>query len=185
MVGFSIIQKEITISLNTLKSLEKLLFPIPIKTLQGELFEIFIDRQGGNGGNHMKLPIVIHKDPESDFSVTVPDLPGCFSAGSTLEEAIVMAQESSECHVEGLILDGDPIPIVSPLEEHQKNSDYADGIWALIDLDLSKLSVKSKRVNITIPERLLNAVDKYAKKHGESRSGLLSQAVTEYMTSHH
>jgi len=133
----------------------------------------------------MKFPIVIHKDPESDFSVTAPDLPGCFSAGSTLEEAILMAQESAECHVEGLILDGDPIPTISPMEEHQQNPDYAAGIWAVIDLDLSKLSVKSKRVNITIPERLLNAVDKYAKKHGESRSGLLSQAVTEYMTTHH
>jgi len=132
----------------------------------------------------MKFPIVIHKDLDSDYSVTIPDLSGCFSAGATLEEAIVMAQESAECHVEGLIIDGDSIPLVSSIEKHQKNPDYADGIWAVIDLDLSKLSVKSKRVNITIPEILLNAVDQYAKRHGESRSGLLSQAVTEYMLTH-
>lgn len=36
----------------------------------------------------MRYPIIIHKDPESDFGITVPDLPGCFSAGSTMEEAL-------------------------------------------------------------------------------------------------
>ena len=30
----------------------------------------------------MKLyPVIIHKDRKSAFGVTVPDLPGCFSAG--------------------------------------------------------------------------------------------------------
>ncbi|MDW8232800.1 MAG: type II toxin-antitoxin system HicB family antitoxin, partial [Roseiflexaceae bacterium] len=29
----------------------------------------------------MRYPVVVHKDPESDYGVTVPDLPGCFSAG--------------------------------------------------------------------------------------------------------
>ena len=38
--------------------------------------------------------------------------------------------------------------------------------------------------NITLPEYLLNTVDNYAKKHGETRSGLLASAVTEYMGSH-
>ncbi|MCF6270740.1 MAG: type II toxin-antitoxin system HicB family antitoxin [Melioribacteraceae bacterium] len=37
----------------------------------------------------MKFPIIIHKDPESDYGVTVPDLPGCYSAGSTLDCWIV------------------------------------------------------------------------------------------------
>lgn len=35
-----------------------------------------------------------------------------------------------------------------------------------------------------MPEMLLNSVDQYAKKHGETRSGLLAQAVTSYMSSH-
>jgi predicted RNase H-like HicB family nuclease len=40
----------------------------------------------------MQYPIVIHKDSGSDYGVTFPDIPGCFSAGSTIEEAINMAQ---------------------------------------------------------------------------------------------
>ncbi|WP_069472577.1 type II toxin-antitoxin system HicB family antitoxin [Candidatus Marithrix sp. Canyon 246] len=132
----------------------------------------------------MKFPIVIHKDTESDFSVTVPDLPGCFSAGSTVEEAMDMSREAIECHIEGILIDNEPIPIVSAIEQHQQNEDFKDGIWAIIDVDLSKLSIPSKSVNIEIPEILLNTVDNYARKHGKSRSSLLTQAVTEYISTH-
>lgn len=132
----------------------------------------------------MKYPIVIHKDENSDFGVTFPDIPGCFSAGSTIEEAIAMAQEAAECHIEGMLLDSEPIPVASSIEHHISNPEYSDCVWALVDVDISKLSLKSKRVNITIPERLLNTVDHYAKNHGESRSGLLAQAITEYMATH-
>jgi predicted RNase H-like HicB family nuclease len=133
----------------------------------------------------MKFPIVIHKDTESDFSVTVPDLPGCFSAGSTIEEAMDMSREAIECHIEGILIDNEPIPTVSAIEEHQQNEDFKGGIWAIIDVDLSKLSIPLKSVNIEIPEILLNTVDNYAKKHGKSRSGLLTQAVTEYISTHY
>jgi len=132
----------------------------------------------------MKYPIVIHKDPTSDYSVTIPDLPGCFSAGSTIEEAISMAQEAAECHIEGMLIDSEPIPTPSDIEVHKDKPDYRDGIWALVAVDISKLSLKTKRINITMPERLIRTVDQYAKKYGSTRSGLLSQAVTEYMSSH-
>ncbi len=132
----------------------------------------------------MRFPIVIHKDPQSDFSVLVPDLLGCYSAGSDIDEAMSMVKEAIECHLEGMLIDGEPIPKIVPIEKHQQNIEYKDGIWGIIEIDLSKLSVKSKRVNITIPENLLHTVDQYAKQHGETRSGLLTQAVTEYMTEH-
>ena len=132
----------------------------------------------------MKYPIVIHKDHSSDYSVTIPDLPGCFSAGSTIEEAINMAHEAAECHIEGMLIDSEPIPTPSEIEAHRDNPDYKNGIWALVQVDISTLSLKSKRINITMPERLVRTVDQYAKKYGSSRSGLLSQAVTEYMASH-
>ena len=132
----------------------------------------------------MKYAIVIHKDHESDYGVTFPDIPGCFSAGDTIEEAISMAEEAAKCHIEGLLLDSEPVPVASSIKNHQDNKDYQDALWALIEIDISKLSLKSKRVNISIPERLLSSVDHFAKNHGETRSGLLAQAVTEYMSAH-
>ena len=98
---------------------------------------------------NMKYPIVIHKDPNSDYGVTIPDLAGCFSAGSTIEEAISMAQEAAECHIEGLLIDSEPVPTPSEIEAHKDNPDFKDGIWALVEIDISKLSLKSKRINIT------------------------------------
>ena len=95
-----------------------------------------------------------------------------------------MAQEAAECHIEGLLLDSEPIPVPTPIENHQNKKNYKNALWALIEIDISKLSLKSKRVNISIPERLLNSVDHFARNHGETRSGLLAQAVTEYMASH-
>lgn len=59
----------------------------------------------------MRYPIVIHKDKGTDFGVIVPDVAGCFSAGDTQEEAIKMAREAIECHLEGMLLDGEAIPV--------------------------------------------------------------------------
>ena len=95
-----------------------------------------------------------------------------------------MAQEAAECHVEGILIDSEPIPTPSDIEVHKDNPDFKGAIWAIVEVDISKLSLKSKRINITMPERLIRTVDQYAKRCGSSRSGLLSQAVTEYMASH-
>jgi len=132
----------------------------------------------------MRFPIVIHKERKSDYGVIVPDLPGCFSAGTTLDEAIENAHEAIECHLEGLLLDGESIPKRQSLELLQKNSDYAGGTWVVVDVDISKLSGKVTRVNITLSERVLAVIDEAARREGESRSGLLARAALEYVEKH-
>ena len=49
-------------------------------------------------------------EPGTGYDVTVPDLPGCFSAGDTLAEALGNAKEAVECHLEGMLMDGERIP---------------------------------------------------------------------------
>jgi predicted RNase H-like HicB family nuclease len=132
----------------------------------------------------MNYPVVIHKDEDSDYGMTVPDLPGCFSAGETMEEALENVREAILCHAEGLMMDGEPVPPPTSIENHRNNELYKDGIWALVTVDLSKISGKAKRVNITIPERLLAQVDSFARKKGETRSGLFLSAAMEYMAHH-
>jgi predicted RNase H-like HicB family nuclease len=132
----------------------------------------------------MRYPVVVHKDPDSDYGVTVPDLPGCFSAGETMDEALTQVVEAIEGHLEGLLMDGEPMPPPKSIEFHRNNPAYTDGIWALVTIDLSKLSGKIRRVNITLPERLLSLMDSYAAQHGETRSGLITQAAIEYLASH-
>ena len=129
----------------------------------------------------MRIPIVIHGDEESGYGVTVPDLPGCFSAGDGLEDALDSAHEAIACHIEGLFMDGEPVPERKSLQVHQANEDYAGGVWALVDTDVSKLSDKTMRINVTMPARVLAVVDKAADREGESRSALLTRAALRYV----
>jgi predicted RNase H-like HicB family nuclease len=132
----------------------------------------------------MKYPLIIHKDPESDYGVTIPDLHGCFSAGETLEEAIINSQEAILTHIEGLLIDDEPIPSPTPIEELRKVIKDESAVWAIASVDLSELSERVKRINITIPEKILSAIDSFASKAGESRSGLLVHAALEYISHH-
>ena len=132
----------------------------------------------------MRYPVIIHKDPDSDYGVTVPDLPGCFTVGATVDDAIVQAVEAIECHIEGLVLDGETIPTPRSIEFHQKNSDYADRIWAFVSVTLDKLPGESRRVNITMHELLLALIDQHAKQQGETRSRFIAQAAMEFIASH-
>jgi predicted RNase H-like HicB family nuclease len=132
----------------------------------------------------MRYPVVIHKDSNSDYGVTVPGVSGCFSAGQTVDEALQEVTEAIECHLEGLLMDGESIPVPHSIEYYQNNSEYAGGIWAVVTIDLAKLSGKTTRVNITLPERILNLMDKFAAENGETRSGLIAQAAIEYIAAH-
>jgi predicted RNase H-like HicB family nuclease len=132
----------------------------------------------------MNYPIVIHKDKNSDFGVIVPDIPGCFSAGDTIEDSIENAKEAILCHLEGILLDNEEMPLPTSIDKYKGKKEYKDGIWAIIKIDMSELRGKAKRVNITMPENILRKVDMYAEKEGETRSGLLVTAIMEYISSH-
>jgi predicted RNase H-like HicB family nuclease len=121
----------------------------------------------------MFYPIVIHKDPDSTFGVTVPDLPGCFSAGDTLNEALRMSQEAIELHIEGLLEDKDAVPMPSSIDEHQSSNEFTGGIWALVDVDLDKLMGPAERINISVPRFALRKIDAAAAKAGMNRSQFL------------
>ena len=55
-------------------------------------------------------PGLIEKEPTSDYGVYFPDLPGCISAGETLEEALVMGQEALSFYIEYLVEAGQILP---------------------------------------------------------------------------
>jgi predicted RNase H-like HicB family nuclease len=55
--------------------------------------------------------IVLYPDPEEGgYTVLVPALPGVVTQGETLEEAMAMAKEAIELHIEGMIADGEQVP---------------------------------------------------------------------------
>ncbi len=60
-------------------------------------------------GEAMNYVAVLEQGPRN-WSAYVPDLPGCVAAGATREETERLIQEAIEFHVEGLLLDGTPLP---------------------------------------------------------------------------
>src|SRR5580658_985183 len=120
----------------------------------------------------MRYPIAIESgDSKHAFGVVVPDLPGCFSAGDTLDKKMTNSREAILLHLEGLLDDGKPFPAPTPIEQLQKKRSYRGWTWAVVDIDASELGDKAARINITLPQRILRAVDAHAKKQGETRSG--------------
>ncbi|WP_017525417.1 type II toxin-antitoxin system HicB family antitoxin [Pusillimonas noertemannii] len=129
----------------------------------------------------MRFPVVLHTDDGTRYGVSVPDLPGCFSAGDTLEEALEQVKEAIDLHLEGLVEDGGDLPLPLPIAQHRGNPDFADGIWALVDLDVSRFDGRAEKINITVPRRILAKIDSYAKAHGATRSGFLVEAARRAM----
>ncbi len=44
----------------------------------------------------MKLKVILAPEEEGGFSVAVPALPGCYTQGETIEEALANAREAAE-----------------------------------------------------------------------------------------
>ena len=122
---------------------------------------------------------LIHKDVESDFGVSFPDFPGAITAGASLDEARAMAEEVLAFHVEGLIQDGEPIPEPSTLETVMADPENRDGVAILVSLTTA--TKKAVRVNVTLPEDVLDQIDRFADSHGYTRSGFLVQAAKRAM----
>lgn len=85
----------------------------------------------------MQLFIAIEPgDEQHAFGVVVPDLPGCFSAGDTLEQTISNAKEAIRFHWE-LLLEDDPgfQVTATPLEALQRQAAFQGFTWVCIEVE--------------------------------------------------
>ncbi|WP_397474107.1 type II toxin-antitoxin system HicB family antitoxin [Pusillimonas sp.] len=129
----------------------------------------------------MRFPVVLHTDDGVRYGVTVPDLPGCFSAGDSFEEALESVIEAIDLHLEGLVEDGHDIPLPLRIATHRRNPEFIDGVWAIVDVDTSRFDGRTEKINITVPRRVLAKIDSYVKAHGATRSGFLVEAARRVM----
>jgi predicted RNase H-like HicB family nuclease len=112
----------------------------------------------------MHYPIAIEsRTDQTAYGVVVPDLPGCFSAGETLEEAIAGAGEAALAWIEAALDAGDPIPPPSSLEAIRAKPEFTGWILSLVTVDPAVLDDTIERVNITLPRRVLRRLDDEAR----------------------
>ena len=116
------------------------------------------------------------------YGVVVPDIPGCFSAGDTLEQAFENAAEAIEAHCELLAEDDQDMPLPKPMQTHQESGDFSGWTWGLVDVPIEGYWGPAEKINITLPARVLKRIDAYARSHGQTRSGFIAQAAQTAMT---
>ena len=116
---------------------------------------------------------LLFKEADSDFGVGFPDFPGCVTAGETLQEAQRLAAEVLAFHIDGMRDAGETIPDPSTLDTIMLDPDHHDGFGFLVDVP--DPPGRSLRINVTLPEDLIQAIDRTSK----NRSGFLAEAARE------
>ena len=121
----------------------------------------------------MRYPVMIEAgDGNTAWSVVVPDLPGCFSAGDTLDEAMVAVEEAAAAWIDAALDQGRAIP--GPSTVQAASAGYEGWIVAFVHVDPALLDDTVERINITLPRRVLARLDAKAREAGESRSSYIA-----------
>ena len=124
----------------------------------------------------MRYPIAIEPGTGSAaFGVAIPDLPGCFSAGDTLDEALDNAEIAATLWIDTALDAGQTIPKPSSVDAIRNHADYSGWLFALVTVDPAQLDDTIERVNITLPRRVLRRLDSKAREAGETRSGYIAR----------
>lgn len=132
----------------------------------------------------MKYSVAIHKDEDSCFGISVPDIKGCFSAGKTLDEALENTIEAISGHLEVLADDGIIAPKALPIDDYIGNPDYLGATWAYVDIDVSAFLGKTEKATVTLPKLLMNKIDLLVASGGiKSRSAFLSESAIKALNS--
>jgi predicted RNase H-like HicB family nuclease len=111
--------------------------------------------------------------------VSFPDLPGCVTAGTSLDEARSFAEEALALHLSGMAADGEAVPEPSSLEAIMNDPENRDSVAVLVPVKSE--APRAVRVNITLPEDVLARIDAYAERSGMNRSGFLAYAAKREM----
>lgn len=126
-------------------------------------------------------------DDQKCYDVVFPDLPGCVSQGDNLEEALEMALESLELHLEGLVADKEPLPKASSLEQAKVKLAELGSAPMPEHIIFQAIPVKIKseeppvRLTISLKPALVQGIDLVAKELSLTRSAVLALAARDYI----
>ena len=122
------------------------------------------------------FPAIVERGAEPGYSVFFPDLPGCTSAGDTVNEAILNAGKALALHLRGMADDDEPVPHQRDFADIDHDPDVDEAGRVLIRGDVPG---KAARFNVTMDEGLLARIDEAANATGMSRSGYLADAARQ------
>jgi predicted RNase H-like HicB family nuclease len=132
----------------------------------------------------MRYSVAIHKENNSCYGITVPDIKGCFSAGKTLDEALENTKEAISGHLEILADDNIFAPKALPIDSYINDLSYDGATWAYIDIDISAFLGKTEKATVTLPKLLIKKIDlAVADGMAKSRSAFLAESAMKALKS--
>lgn len=129
----------------------------------------------------MRFVAFVHKDPDSCFGVSFPDVPGCISAGDTLEEALANGAQALAAHIELTVEYGEPAPVPRPPDAIMSDPDLDEWREGAVLALVPYLPDESDpvRVDLSLDRWLLDAIDESAKAEGLTRSRWLADRARQ------
>jgi predicted RNase H-like HicB family nuclease len=119
---------------------------------------------------------------QSAYGVVVPDLPGCTSAGRTIDEAYSNAVEAVRLWVEDAETDGEKLPRSRSVEAMRADPEIAAALagGAVIAMvPVLRDAGRPAKANLSLDAGLLEAIDEAAAAHGLTRSAFIASAARE------
>jgi len=123
---------------------------------------------------------LIH-EADGRYGISFPDFPGVASAAATTDEAIARGRQVLAFHVEGMMEDGENLPILRSMQELLSDKEIARECrsGALLTAVPVDLPTKPVRLNISLDAGLLEAIDHAAELAGKTRSSFLADAARD------
>lgn len=88
------------------------------------------------------FPAVVRKAAGSVFGVEFPDVPGCYSAGDTLDEARREAAAALRFHLAGLAEDGAPTPSPSAVDDVRRRFERDEDFHAVVVVEANDTLIR-------------------------------------------
>ncbi len=104
----------------------------------------------------LKYPVSIEEAPEGGYFIQIKDLPGCYSQGETVEEALENIEEARRLWMESMYEDGNEIPLPGSQTEKQYSGKF----------------------NVRIPKSLHRKLDEMAEREGVSLNHYLVSTLS-------
>lgn len=123
---------------------------------------------------------IVHKDDDSSYGLTFPDLPGCFAASDDWEGIPATAADALDLWFEDM-----PDVVPASLDDIRKRDDVAEAVSegaVLMPVPYIPADTALARVNVSLERSLLRAIDETAKARGMTRSSFIASSARRELT---
>lgn len=122
------------------------------------------------------FPAIIERGGAATYGVFFPDLPGCVSAGDSIQSAATNAEIALNLHLAGMIEDGEAIPAPTPLDHVAGDPEVHEVARVLVRGEIPE---RAMRVNITLHAQVLAVLDALSATRNLDRSSMIAALVRD------